>query len=87
MDHIFKVLTFAVVDLEVAGFLALEAAGLASGFFSPFLASLVGPDGPFGRSNSPDFSPAARAWLMCLSKAASVVPVSLLLDLTYFLMA
>lgn len=61
---------------------ALGGAALAAGFLS-----FTGPDGPFGRSKTPLFSPAARARLMWLLKAASVTLARLLLDLMYFLMA
>ena len=81
--------TFAVVDLVVEAFFspvfALEAVE-DEDLDVPF-ASLVGPEGPFGRSNSPAFSPEFSAAAMCLSKAASVVFPSWLLALTYFLIA
>jgi hypothetical protein len=59
---------------------AFGAAGLAAGFLS-----LTGPDGPFGRSKTPLFSPAARARLMWLLKVASLTLPRLLLALMYFL--
>lgn len=96
--HLFTlaVVVFLVVDLEAAffagafsvlAFVAVGVFGVDSFLTLVFLASFTGPEGPFGRSKSPCSSPCLSAWEMCLSKAASVVLPSLLLDRTYFLMA
>ena len=56
----------------------VAAAFVAVGFFSadlagaaPFLASLTGPEGPFGRSKSPFFSPFFKAAEMCWESIVS----------------
>lgn len=93
--HTFSLAAFVVLAFEGAG--ADLAAGLGAAFFSAggepdfltavFFANLTGPDGPFGRSNSPLFSPDARAWEISLFICGSVVAPRLLLAWTYFLMA
>lgn len=85
-----------VLDLAAAVDLAGALAGAA--FFSAggeldfltaavFLASFTGPEGPFGRSNSPLFSPEERAEEMCWLMEFSVVLPRLLLAWMYFLIA
>jgi len=62
--------TLAAVVLGAAGFFSVLVAVVGA---APFWASLTGPEGPFGRENSPLFSPDAKLWLMYLANAASVV--------------
>lgn len=71
-----------VTFLSTLGLVADDVLDAAS-----FLASFTGPEGPFGRSNSPAFSPLLSACAMCLSNAVSVVLPRSLLALTYFLIA
>lgn len=81
------VLSLGVGTFAAAGAFLVAAGDEAFGAAAPFLASLTGPEGPLGRTNSPAFSPDVKAWLKCEAKAASVVEPRLLLDWMYFLMA
>lgn len=76
-----------VVVVEAAGLASFSFLGAAALAGADLFASFTVPEAPFGRRNSPAFSPARSALLMCELTCASLVAPSLLFALMYLVTA